>query len=423
MYGSQAKGATSFCRKLLMLLVVLAFSISIGLHVRSVAAEKGGLSIYLSADQTGVRASGVSIEQGIRVALDEVNNRLGGFNVSLKVLDHRGSTPRAKKHLSAYLKDPTALAVFSGLHSPPLLATRELINRKRILVLDPWAAAGPITRYPSAENWIFRLSIDDSKAGHIITHYALNRGGIKQPALLLEQTGWGKSNNRTMTKALNEKGLKPAAVRWFNWGVGIESMRILIREMRMEGADGVFFVGNAPEGKILAKAMASLPAGDRVPIFSHWGITGGDFPEVIDLEIRSKLSLSFIQTSFSFLQKLSPFQQEVLESIYRRFPKKIKKPLDIKAPTGFIHAYDMTRLLIAAVKTVKLTDNIKANRLAVREALENINTPVRGLIKSYNRPFTAYSENNPDAHEALGLSDFTMAHYGEKNEIIVLPVE
>jgi len=83
----------------------------------------------------------------------------------------------------------------------------------------------------------------------------------------------------------------------------------------------------------------------------------------------------------------------------------------------------LTRLLIAAVKTVVLTDDIEANRLAVRDALENINIPVQGLIKSYNRPFTVYSENRPDAHEALGLDDFTMAHYGEKNEIIVLPVE
>jgi len=421
MCGTQGTVTKGLCINLLKLIFALAFST--GLHVKSAGAEGGGLSIYLSADQTGARASGISIEQGIRVALDEVSNRLGGFNVSLKVLDHRGSTPRAKKHLSAYLRDPTALAVFSGLHSPPLLATREQINKKRILVLDPWAAAGPITRYPSKENWIFRLSIDDSKAGRVITHYALNRGGIKQPALLLEKTGWGKSNNRTMTKALKEEGVTPAAVRWFNWGIGIESMRILIREMRMEGADGVFFVGNTPEGKVLAKAMASLPAGDRLPIYSHWGITGGDFPEVIDLEIRSKLSLSFIQTRFSFLQKLSPFQQGVLESAYRHFPKAIKKPADIKAPTGFIHAYDLTRLLIAAVKTVVLTDDIEANRLAVRDALENINIPVQGLIKSYNRPFTVYSENRPDAHEALGLDDFTMAHYGEKNEIIVLPVE
>jgi len=147
-------------------------------------AESSVFNIYLSADQSGAKASGKSIEQGIRTALAEVNNKIGNINVKLIIQNHRGSTPRAKKHLSQYLKDPDALVLFSGLHSPPLLANREFINKSGILVLDPWAAAGPITRYPSSENWIFRLSIDDSKAGYTITKFALSEGGIKKTCIV-----------------------------------------------------------------------------------------------------------------------------------------------------------------------------------------------------------------------------------------------
>jgi len=86
----------------------------------------------------------------------------------ITIFKDKCSTPRFKKHLNRYLEDPKALLIFSGLHSPPLLANRELINQQGILILDPCTAAGSITRYAAEKNWIFRLSIDDSKAGYVI---------------------------------------------------------------------------------------------------------------------------------------------------------------------------------------------------------------------------------------------------------------
>ncbi len=377
------------------------------------------ITIYLSADRTGTKASGISIEQGIRIALSEVGNKLGGFDVSIKIMDHHGSTPRAKKHLEKYLDDPAALVLFSGLHSPPLLATREYIHTNGILVLDPWAAAGPITRYSSGLNWIFRLSIDDTKAGYVITNHAVKKAKTKRPALLLEQTGWGKSNRKTMTKALQGKGLAPAVGKWFNWGLTEEGARILLREINQSGSDALFLVANAPEGKVIVRAMKSLPVDERLPIFSHWGITGGDFPEVIGHEIRKQLNLDFIQTKFSFLDELTPFQQQVLDQARKLFPKQIQHPGDIKAPTGFIHAYDLTRILIAAVNQAGLTGDMQVDRPKLRSVLESVKLPVEGLIKTYNPPFSRYSTDNPDAHEALGIDDFTMAHYGPNNEILI----
>jgi len=381
--------------------------------------EKKQLNIYLSADMTGTKASGVSIEQGIKTALSEFNRQQLDFNLEVKVLNHRGSTPRAKKHLQQYLKDPNALVLFSGLHSPPLLAHREFINLNKILVLDPWAAAGPITRFPAEENWIFRLSVDDSKAGYVITEYATSQKAVKQPALMLEQTGWGKSNIKTMTSALKTKQLTPQIVKWFNWGLSLNNARIMLREIKQSGADAIFLVANAPEGKAIAKAMASLPNNQRLPIYSHWGITGGDFPEVIAPKTRDKIELSFIQTSFSFLGKLSKFQQETLDRASVLYPQQIKQANDIKAPTGFIHAYDLTRILVAALTQAKPKGDILSKRNSVRIALENLQKPVQGLIKEYKKPFSVFSHSNQDAHEALGINDYRMARYGNNNEIIL----
>lgn len=389
--------------------------------VMNVEDDKDVLRLYISADRTGTKESGISIEQGVRTALDEVDYSVNGMNIELVVLDHRGSTPRSDQHLKDYLEDDKALAIFSGLHSPPLLASRDYINENEILMLDPWAAAAPITRYPSKENWIFRVSIDDSKAGFVIAKYAIEKEGFKRPYLLLEETGWGESNKKTMTKALEEYAIEVVETGWFNWNLGKNQAKLLLRQAKELGADVVFFVGNAPEGKVLAQAMSELSEEERLPIRSHWGITGGDFPKVIDKSIRDKIDLLFIQTSFSFI---SMEDNELGKKVFKRttelFPESIKYPEDIEAPTGFTHSYDLTKILIQAMNQIEWTGNIKDDRRNVRRSLENIEIPVEGLVKTYKMPFTVYTEDTPDAHEALSIEDFVMARYGDNNEIILL---
>ena len=57
-------------------------------------SDEDVLKIYISADRTGAKESGLSIEQGIRTALDEVNYKVNGKKIEIVILDHKGSTPR-----------------------------------------------------------------------------------------------------------------------------------------------------------------------------------------------------------------------------------------------------------------------------------------------------------------------------------------
>ena len=406
---------------------VLGGLICFGLSVFSLADDVKPVRLYLDADRTTVRASGVSIERGIRTALDEVNNRIGDRPVELVIRDHHGSAVRSKRHLKEFLQDPDALAVFSGLHSPPLLENLRFIHENDILILDPWAAAGPLTRYSGKENtdkenWVFRLSVDDSKAGKVIVDNALAEG-FRKPFLLLEETGWGKSNYRTMTAALAEKGIAPAGVQWFNWNLGETGAKIMLRGIQTSGADVILMVANAPEGKTFIRAALALADEENrkvLPVRSHWGITGGDFAEEITADMRKNLDLQFLQTRFSFnSSEPTPLSGKVLARAVRLFPD-VATGSDITAPTGFIHAYDLTRLMLAALSNMELSGDIHKDRQDLRSALENIRQPVEGLIKIYRKPYSVYTENNPDAHEALGAEDLVMSRYDDENRIVIV---
>ncbi len=377
-------------------------------------------SIYLDADFSGTKAASIAIQQGINVALAEENHSIAGYQFEVIVKNHRGNSLRSKRNLDSFLTDSGALLVFSGLHSPPLLAHKNFINNNHILVLNSWAAAGPITRTKDKNNWIFRLSIDDSNAGSFISNHALKEG-FNKPFLLLEDTGWGRSNKNTMEKALAANNVKPRKITWFNWGLGINHAKLLLRQAKSSDADVIFFVGNANEGKTFAQAMLALEAELQLPIRSHWGITGGDFANVINKEAREKLDLQFIQTKFSFLTQPQPLlAQKVLSQAITMYPE-ISDANDIKAPTGFVHAYDLTKILITAIKQSGLTGDAAHDRNAIKLALEHLKTPVQGLIKNYITPFAPYSVENVNAHEALNESDYAMGYYQTNNSVALLP--
>lgn len=407
-----------FIMKYMFRFLVCIYLIVITTYVSTAHAQQK-YTIYLDADFSGATASSLSIQQGINTALAEVDHQLQGMLFEVITKDHRAHSLRSKRNLEAFLADERALVVFSGLHSPPLLANKAFINENKILLLDPWAAAGPITRSSSGQNWVFRLSIDDSNAGRFISQKALEQG-FKKPYLLLEDTGWGRSNEKTMTQALKEASIKPVGLSWFNWGAGKNHAKVLLRDIKASGADVIFFVGNSAEGATFTHAMIELPESIRLPIRSHWGITGGDFTQKVTATEREKVDLQFIQTNFSFLNDdLSMFAQRVL-ALAIESNKDIKHKGDIHAQTGFIHAYDLTKIMIAAIEQVKLTGNKNTDSRLVHQALEGLKQPVQGLLKKYQRPFTPYSKENPDAHEALTITDYSMGKFNNNNEVVLL---
>lgn len=381
------------------------------------------IRIYLDADRTGAKASGVSIEQGIRTALDEIDYKVHNRDIELIIRDHHGNARRSQAHIKEFIKDDNALVMFCGLHSPPVLANLGLINEKGVLLLNPWAAAGPITRSvdKKGRNWVFRLSIDDTKAGEVITAYAVDIEGFKKPVLLLEDTGWGNSNKTTIKEALEKRGMAPLEIVRFKWGIKEHGAREMLNDIYSYGADVIFFVGNAPEGITFFRAMSERDTEKRLPIRSHWGITGGSIFEKLGADILvEEVDLKFLQTSFSFLNKeLSPLQQGVYRDIVRLYPD-INSPEDIRAPNGFIHGYDLTKILIEAIRNTSMTGDTLRDRELIRSSLESVKGPVQGFIKIYSYPFSVFSEKNLSAHEALDIDNFLMAKFRDDGAIVIL---
>lgn len=397
-----------------VIIALLCFSIT----YTCVAADDKTLRIYHDADYSVNQSSAHSMKMGLLTAFDETNNEIQGYRLELVEKDHRGNIRRSKQNMEHFINDPDALFILGGLHSPPYIKNRAFINENEILLLVPWAAGGPITRYPDGENWVFRLSVDDTVAGIRLGEFAVKKMHCKHPHLILENTPWGKSNHKTISSFLNEK--VPFGVSWFSWNTKQNTARMMLRDTINSGADCILLVANLVEGKEFFQAMYSLPVKQRTPLISHWGITGGDVDDLMSKEVKNGISLHFIQSCFSFINNSDAFTQQVITRAKKRFPNAFQQPELLPSPAGFIHSYDLGKLVIEAIHQIKLTGNMKQDRKALRKALENIQNPVQGLIKTYHKPFQAWSEQHPDAHEALKLDNFCMAQFGKQNQIEVI---
>ncbi|MDD7985776.1 ABC transporter substrate-binding protein [Lentisphaera marina] len=373
----------------------------------SAHAEK--LKIYIDADFSNYYESSRSIEVGILSSLHINKHKLSNNTIEVIRLDHRGNNRRSLKNLKIAAAEPNTLAVFCGMHSPPVLANQKFINDNKILLLNPWAAAAPITRSQSDENYIFRLSLDDSTVGKFLIQSVANVHSAKKPYFLLEDTAWGKNNWKTLSAATNQLNIGNSGVSWFKWNLSDHAINEILLNLKQSDADSIILVGNANESSKIVNAISESKL--NLPIVSHWGITGGDFYKSLTPKAQN-YPLLFIQSSFDLSKNIN---NKTLQNCAKLFPNDFDGTY-IKAPSGFVHAYDLTSLLLEAGK-----DQLDKRRVDLREAikiqLEQMNSPVHGLLKKYQAPFSPYTINTPFSHEALRISDYRLAFYNEKGQI------
>ena len=348
--------------------------------------------------------SAQAIERGILIAVDEINRAggvLGGRPLKLISKDNRSVTARGIRNLKNFAEMPDMVAMFVGRFSPVALEYVDLAHDLEMILLDPWAAADAITNNGHHPNYAFRVSLKDSQAMPAMHQHALSKEA-KRVGLLLPNTSWGRSNLSAANQYyLQSNGPQLVGTEWYQWGD--KSMIQKYQILRAAGADAIIFVANDTEAVILSRELAALPQNQRIPIISHWGVTGGNFASLIQGDL-DKIDYSVVQT-FSFFKAERKKVKSVMEVAERLFG--ISRIEEMESPVGTGHAYDLTHLLAQAIEIAGST-----NRSAVRDALEQVKD-YQGLVKYFAQPFTATN------HDALDVEDIFMAIFRPSDGVLV----
>jgi branched-chain amino acid transport system substrate-binding protein len=212
---------------------------------------------------------------------------------------------------------------------------------------------------------------------------------------MLINNPWGESNQAGFEEWSKEFEIEIAGIEKFN--EEDSDVTAQLTRLKDAGAQVLMLVANAAPAAQVMRSLTRIQW--DVPIISHWGISGGRFPELAG-EIANKVE--FVQT-YSFFGAQSPIGEKVLKKLADKF--QLKEPSEILAPIGTANSYDALMLTAKAIDQAGSTEGAK-----IQAALENL-PQYKGLIKTYNKPFT------PDNHDALTEDDYIMVRW-EENKIV-----
>jgi branched-chain amino acid transport system substrate-binding protein len=374
------------------------------LSVSGAAAGGGPILIGLDAEfghKTSTSAQ--SIRQGMEIAIDEINaagGLLGGRKLELVVRDNRSIPAIGVDNLRELAALPELVGVFGGKFSPVVQEWLPVAHELGIPVFATWSSANSITDHGYKPSWSFRLSLKDAWAAPVMLRHARDVLKVRKVGVLVPNIVWGRSNSASLRHSAPAAGMEIVGERWYNWGDA--SLKPQLEELLAAGAEAVILIANEVEGSILVREMASLPVEKRVPIVSHWGITGGMFTELSGPAL-DKVDIAVVQT-YSFVGDDSATARRVLTALKRNYG--IDRAESVKGPVGVAHAYDLVHLIAQAIRKAGSTE-----RARVRTALEQLG-PHQGLVRRYVRPFT------PDNHDALSADQVFMARYAPGDRLI-----
>ena len=349
--------------------------------IAGIAADP--IKIGVTGPFTGGSAPmGVSMRDGVKLAVTEINAQGGVLGRKLEVIerDDEAKNERGVQVAQELINKEKVSATVGFINTGVALASQRFYQEAKIPVINNVATGTVITKQfaDQPENYVFRTSANDAIQSSMIVEEAITKRKFTKVAILADSTNYGQLGREDLEKALDKKGIKAVAVEKYN--IKDVDMTAQLLKAKQAGAQTVLTYGIGPELAQIANGMEKLNW--KVPMIGSWTLSMGNF---IDNAGKNGDGTLMPQT---FIQEPNTPKRKTFIDAYL----KTYKPAGdrIPSPVSAAQGYDSIYLLAAAFKQAGGTDGPK-----VRAALENLNDKVDGVVTSYNKPFSK------DDHEAI----------------------
>ena len=359
--------------------------------ILATGAYAADIKLGVSGPFTGGSSSmGVSMRDGVRLAAKEIN-AAGGINGNKIVLierDDEAKNERGVQIAQELINNEKVVATLGYINTGVALASQRFYQDAKIPVMNNVATGSILTKqFPNAaENYVFRNAAADNIQAPMVAKEAVEKRGLKKVAILADSTNYGQLGREDLEKALKTYGVTPVAVEKFN--IGDVDMTAQLLKAKNAGAEVILTYAIGPELAQIANGMAKL--GWKKPMIGSWTLSMASF---IDTAGKNGDGATMPQT---YIQ--SPSTTAKRKAFQEAYLKEFKpKNNNIASPVSAAQGYDSVYLLAAAIKQANSTEGPK-----ILAALQDLKTPVDGVVITYNKPFSATD------HEAIKAKDVVM---------------
>lgn len=365
-----------FATRLTLTAVALAASTTMAL-----AADP--IKIGVDGPFTGGSSSmGVSMRDGVRMAVEEINKAGGvmGRPLVLVERDDEAKNERGVQIAQELINKEKVVATVGFINTGVALASQRFYQEAKIPVMNNVATGSLVTHQfdDQPENYIFRNAAHDSIQAPMIVEEAITRRGFKKVAILADSTNYGQLGRADLEKALEAKGIKPVTTEKFN--IKDVDMTPQLLKAKEAGAEAILTYGIGPELAQIANGMTKL--GWKVPMIGSWTLSMANYIDNAGPGGEgARMPQTFIQ------EPTTPKRQSFIVNYLKTFNPKNSR---IDSPVSAAQGYDSIYLLAAAMQQANSTEGPK-----IKAALEDLKTPVVGVVTTYSKPFNAKD------HEAI----------------------
>ncbi|MGJ7565047.1 ABC transporter substrate-binding protein [Variovorax sp. GB1R11] len=327
--------------------------------------------------------SGQAAVLGMEAAIADINAAGGvlGKKLALVTRDDVSAPPKSIQNMSDLIDNEKVVAVFGPTNSGNAMAWKHIANQKKIPVLGNVGSGTDITKpmSPGADNYMFRVSmVDREQVAALMAYVKKNSAGSKVVGLMAETTGYGQGGLKDMEEIAKLQDIRIAATERF--GVGDTDMTSQLSKMKAANVDTVVVWA---QGTPIAQLVRSMEKINYFPLtLTSWAADNITFYDAAGKALAEKPI---------FMRTVSETRTPAQQKLFDRIGSKLKAPGSFSFA---LHGYDSMQLLAQAMKQANSTEGS-----AVRVALEDLKTPVQGVLKTYDKPF---SKTN---HEALTAKD------------------
>jgi branched-chain amino acid transport system substrate-binding protein len=343
---------------------MMAAGVLAGCNSSSTSGEKDGETIKIGANlelSGGVASYGQSIQEGLKLAIEEINKEgIDGKKLELVTFDNKSDAAEATNGAIKLISQDKVSAIVGAATSTNTLAQVEIAQKNKTPLITPTGTNATITSKDGVLNdFVFRTCFIDPFQGTVAANFASTDLKVKNAAIIIDSSSdYSKGLAASFQESFEGNGGKVVAEEAY---VAKDTdFNAILTNIKAKNPEFIFLPGFYEEVGLIIKQARAL--GITVPIM---GGDGWDSPTLVDIAGADPLNNTFITNHYS-----SGDSDPKVQGFVKAFEGKY----DGKSPDAFAAlGYDTAYFIADAIKRAGSGDPEK-----LKKALEE--TDGLGLV-------------------------------------------
>ena len=348
----------------------------------------------------GSAPMGTSMRDGAKLAISEINAAGGisvaGKNMKIEVVerDDEGKNERGALIGQELASMDDLSGVIGTVNTGIALSGDKHLQEKGITkIITPAAGSASMTQWSKAgvkDLSIFRFAADDAIQSAMVVEEAI-RQKFTKVAIIHDATNYGVSGRDDLLEQIKKQGNKLEVVAMEKFNIGDKDMTAQLLRSKSVGAQVILIWGIGPELAAVSNGMAKLDM--KMPLIGGWTLSMSNY-----IDNAGKNSNGTLMPQTFIEEAITPKVKRFIEGYHKTY-----NVTRIPSPVSAAQGYDAVYIFAAAVKQAQSGDTRK-----IKEALEDLREPVKGVIATWKRPYSKWDPANVQTHEAFRREDTVM---------------